>query len=172
MSYLRCVFARQGVPRPFISEPCPLLGHPLWLLVRWRWSHQACVCCPSPEPDTNWRVQDAQPALCIGRYEGTTLFLGRRGYPHWFSALVTQVTTEPQYVFGAATRGWHRAWKASENTRPLVDCARPWKAEKNENNPLIGVVCLLTKGVLIRVRRGLYTARISLPPKSALAVFG
>ena len=49
----------------------------------------------------------AQPSLCRGRYEGTTLFLGRRGYPQWFSALATEVVTEPQYVFGAATLGWH-----------------------------------------------------------------
>src|SRR5919198_1501137 len=154
MSSLRCVFERPSVPRPFIPEPCPLMGHPLWLCARWRGSHQACVCCPSPEPDTHWRVQDAQPAFGIGRSEGTTFLLGRRGYPHGCSALGTKVTTEPQDVFGAATPGWHRAWKASEHTRPTVDCARPWKAEKNENCPLIGGVCLLTKGVLIRVRRG------------------
>ncbi len=31
-----CVSERQGVPRPFIPEPCPLIGHPLWLLHRRR----------------------------------------------------------------------------------------------------------------------------------------
>jgi len=104
---LRCVFERYGVPRPFLPEPCPLIGHPLWLLHRRRESHSAGGCCPAPEPGTHWRGKDTQPALCIGRYEGTEVFLGRSGSPQRFSAIVTKMTTEPRDVCGAAIRGWH-----------------------------------------------------------------
>src|SRR5215510_15598753 len=43
------------------------------------WSPTVPVCCPSPEPGTNWRTVNVQPPFCIGRYEGTDMFLGRRG---------------------------------------------------------------------------------------------
>jgi len=42
-------------------------------------AHKVGVGCPTPEPDPHWRVRHAQPAFGVGRYEGTTLFLGRRG---------------------------------------------------------------------------------------------
>jgi transposase len=37
------------------------------------------VGCPSPEPETNCRTEHVQPPGCVGRYEGTERFLGRRG---------------------------------------------------------------------------------------------
>ena len=107
--------------------------------------------CPSPEPAPKGRATEAQPSLCIGRYEGTESLRGRRGYPQRCAAITTQVVTAPQDVCGAARCVGTCARKSRQNTRPTVDCARPWKAENNENNPLTGVVCLLTKGVLIRV---------------------
>jgi len=55
------------------------------------------------------------------------------------------------------------AEKPSQPMRPTVDDARPWKAEKTQN-PLLGVVCLLTKSVLIRVRRCLGQWK---PPQTA-----
>jgi hypothetical protein len=85
----------------------PLIGHPLRLLNRWRESRTGYVCGSSPAPDANWHAEYAEPRRCIGRYEGTTLFLGRRASPQWRSAIVTQVTTEPQDVCGAATLGGH-----------------------------------------------------------------
>src|SRR4029453_19300586 len=45
-----CVCQRQGVHRPCIPEPLPLIGHPLWLLYIRRESFTVPVCCPSPEP--------------------------------------------------------------------------------------------------------------------------
>jgi hypothetical protein len=68
--------------------------------------HQAHVGCPSPAPEAAWRAHDAQPALCGGRYAGTTSWLGRRGSPPWNSAIVTQGMMEPQEVCGAATPRW------------------------------------------------------------------
>jgi hypothetical protein len=70
-------------------------------------SHEVGVCGPSPEPDTNWRAQHAQPAFCIGRSEGTESLLGRREEPPRGSASVTSVMMEPPYVCGAAMLGWH-----------------------------------------------------------------
>jgi hypothetical protein len=62
---------------------------------------------PSPAPDTPWRARHAQPAFCLGRYEGTESVRGRREKPPRGSAIVTAVRMEPHYVFGAAMRGWH-----------------------------------------------------------------
>jgi hypothetical protein len=45
---------------------------------------------------------------------------------------------------------WTR--QSRQNTRPTVDGAGTDTAEKKENNPLSGAVCLLTRGGLIRVR--------------------
>jgi hypothetical protein len=44
--------------------------------------------------------------------------------------------------------------KSSQHTRPTVDCAATNTAEKNEKHPLLGSVCLLTRGDLIWVRLG------------------
>ena len=80
-------------------------------------SPEVCMGCPSPEPDTPWRARHAQPAFCIGRYEGTESFLGRRAEPPRGSAIVTSVMREPQEVFGAAMLGWHRDMETkSEHT--------------------------------------------------------
>ena len=60
-----------------------------------RWSPQGDVCCPSPEPGPNWRTRRVELVLCIGRYEGTDMFLGRRGL-HCLSAIASTMVTEPQ----------------------------------------------------------------------------
>jgi hypothetical protein len=155
------VFERQGTPRPWIPEPCALIGHPLWLLNVRRPVAQGSVCCPAPEPRTNGRVNTTQPALCIGRYAGTALVLGRRGSHQWCSAIAMKVATEPPYVCGAATLVGTWARKSRQDTRPFATCAGTTKAEKKRENPLSGVVCLLTTGDLIRVRlrRGLRALR-------------
>src|SRR5262249_48420543 len=59
-------------------DPLRLIGRPLWLLYMRRKSSAVPVCCPSPEPGSNWRTVPVQPCLCRGRYEVTALFLGRR----------------------------------------------------------------------------------------------
>jgi hypothetical protein len=41
--------------------------------------HLGRACCPSPEPDIDWRTLNVQPGYCLGRYEGTEEFLGRSG---------------------------------------------------------------------------------------------
>jgi hypothetical protein len=45
-----CVFERQGTPRPCIPEPSRLIGHPLWLLNKRRWSHPVACAAPPPSP--------------------------------------------------------------------------------------------------------------------------
>jgi hypothetical protein len=50
----------------------------------------------SPEPETNWRTHAVQPLLCIGRYEGTDTFLGRRALGEALSALAIVMAIEPQ----------------------------------------------------------------------------
>jgi hypothetical protein len=65
------------------------------------------------------------------------------------------VTTEPQYGCGAVTLGWHLRMEIK--LEHATDCRlrRDPKGGKNEKNPLLGGVCLLTKGGLIRVRLGM-----------------
>ena len=101
-----------------IPEPLAVMGHPLWLHCLRRSSHQGNVCCPSPEPEPNGRTAPVQPRLCIGRYEGTDRFLGRRGQHCRLSALTVAVVSEPQYVCGAATCCLHprREMKSEHET--------------------------------------------------------
>src|SRR4030095_4480210 len=115
------------------------------------WSPTVPVCCPSPEPGTHWRTVPVQPLLCIGRYEGTDIFLGRQETTRRLLALAIAMVTEPQYVFGAATVGCTWSSKSSQQMRPTVDAPGPGKRKKAKK-PLSGRVCLLTTGVLISVR--------------------
>src|SRR5215510_16533623 len=64
--------------RPFCSDPLAFDWTSAPALVERRESCLVDVGCPSPEPETNWRTAPVQPPLCIGRYEGTERFLGRR----------------------------------------------------------------------------------------------
>src|SRR5262249_29004927 len=90
------------------------------------------VCCPSPEPGTNWRTVNVQPSLCVGRYEGTDIFLGRKETKRRLFALAIAMVTEPQYVCGAAMVGCTCSSKSSQQMRPTVGDAKPWKAEKKQ----------------------------------------
>jgi hypothetical protein len=80
------------------------------------------------------------------------MFLGRRGLGSLLSALSAFRATEPQYVCGAATRlrHLHQEMKLGHDTG--CQLRQNDKAEKNSNNPLPGVVCLLTNGDFISVR--------------------
>src|SRR5215831_8495405 len=93
--------------------------------------------CPSPEPGTHWRMVSMEPSLCVGRYEGTDMLLGRRGSrcqaslqssPRWRSSL-NKCLVQPWL-------GCTCAEKPSEPMRPTVDAARPWKAEKTQKPAL------------------------------------
>ena len=50
MFQLNCVCERQGVHRPQFPEPDALIGHPLWLLQRRRWSPSVMCAAPPPSP--------------------------------------------------------------------------------------------------------------------------
>jgi hypothetical protein len=79
------------------------------------------------------------------------MFLGRRGTILCLFALAIAMVTEPQYVFGAATF-WQRQYPEIQSGHATaVDC-RGRETRKKSKNPLLGVVCLLTTGGLIRVR--------------------
>jgi hypothetical protein len=62
---------------------------------------------------------------------------------------------EPQYVCGAAIWVGTQIQKASQSTRPTNDYAEPLQSGKKAKNRSEGEVCLLTKGVLIRVGHAL-----------------
>jgi hypothetical protein len=68
------------------------------------------------------------------------------------SARATTVVPEPRYVLGAATPSGHLPTEIK--SEHATDCRlRPaLESGKKAQTPLLGVVCLLTKGGLIRVR--------------------
>ena len=83
------------------------------------------------------------------------MFLARRGRHRRPSTVAISIATEPQYVFGAATDCLRL--DVEMKSEHATGC-RPCQAQpsgKKARNPLLGVVCLLTTGVLIRVRLGL-----------------
>src|SRR4030095_3483948 len=128
----------------------------------------ACVCCSSPAPGSHWTTRRVEPALCLGRYEGTDKFLGRRALTA--SSLQSSLRRrEHLKTCVVQPRGCVGIRKSSQNTRPFADCAKNPKAEKKQKNPLVGVVCLLTTGGLIRVRCYGVTPQAATPgqPRSA-----
>jgi Transposase IS116/IS110/IS902 family len=124
-----------------LPDPLRLIGYPLWLLYMRRESSTVSVCCPSPEPGSHGRTMHVQPPFCIGRYEGTALFLGRRGPYGDFSAIACEGDR-------ASIRVWCSplvctcAQKSRQDMRPTVDCARPWKAEKKQKTAPRGSLSL------------------------------
>ena len=76
---------RHGTPmraEALLPAPPAVMGRSLRLLDLRRSSRPVHVGCPSPEPGTHGRPITVQPPPCIGRYEGTARFLGRRGELH------------------------------------------------------------------------------------------
>src|SRR5215471_2209894 len=127
----RCVIERVGAHRPFCPNPLAFDWTSAPALVERRESCLVDVCCPSPEPETNWRTAPVQPPLCIGRYEGTDRFLGRRAPPerslHSLSPRrenLNKCLVQP--CWGTRIR------KRRRNTLPGMDCARP-KAQRKKS---------------------------------------
>src|SRR5262245_46361844 len=80
--------------------------------------------------------------------------LGRRALHRLVSALVAQAAREPQYVFGAATYGRRRHTEIKSEHTTVCGLRQALESGKKAKNRSQGGVCLLTTGVLIRVRRG------------------
>src|SRR5215475_8899 len=74
--------------------------------------------------------------------------------PSRYSARTTTVVPEPRYVFGAATPSGHLPTEMKSEHATDCRLRQALESGKKAKTPLLGVVCLLTKGVLIRVRRG------------------
>jgi len=96
-----------------------------------------------PRAETEDATQ--QPAQTDADYDTTRFYLGKRG------SMGIPTATQAR-CFGASARVIASSAIGSRNTPSVRHHAKPWKAGKNEQNPLPGGVCLLTKGVLIRVR--------------------
>jgi hypothetical protein len=112
----------------------------------------ASVGCPSPAPAPHGRAPHAPPALCGGRSEGTTAWRGRSASPPCGSALGTAVLRAPPDGCGAATPRWQPCTASTSGPATGGGARQDPQGGKHNKKPLKGVVCLLTKGVLIRVR--------------------
>lgn len=130
-------------------DPGAWIGRALRLLDIRRSTRMVDGGCPAPAPGTHGRPDTVPPPSCSGRDEGTERFQGRREPRR---ALGTHHDTGD----GASIRVWcrHGVWpsrsQSSQNTRPEAHGAGPQTAEKFS---LTGLVCLLTTGGLISVRR-------------------
>ena len=129
----RCVMERVGAQRPFCPHPlaCDWTSAPA--LVERRESCLVDVCCPSPEPETHWRTAPVQPPLCLGRYEGTERFLGRRD-PTEQSLHSSSLRRENLKKCLVQPCWGTRIRKRRRNTLPGMDCARPKAQRKKSQN--------------------------------------
>jgi hypothetical protein len=112
-----------------------------------------CVCCPSPEPGTNWRGTHTQPGVLKRTVRGHDIISRSQ------RRTATRLCQRHVGDDGTSIRVWcspfgcTRAQQSSENTSPTANLAGVDTAEKNRRNPLSGAVCLLTRRGLISVRR-------------------
>lgn len=71
-----------AAPEPFLSAIAPfredrvIAAECIFTWAPARRPCSRCVPCPSPEPGDNWRAPRVQPAVRLGRHEGTDEFLG------------------------------------------------------------------------------------------------
>src|SRR4029434_10592259 len=133
-------------------SPARLIGRLLPLLYKRRESQRVAVCCPSPEPGTHWRTEDVQPSFCGGRDEGTDTFRGRRGFPYQGLLPSSPRRRSSRNTCLVQTRAVCAGRQKSSQTTLLMPTAPGPTQQKKARNPLLGVVCLLTTGVLISVR--------------------
>jgi hypothetical protein len=87
------------------------------------------------------------------------MFLDRRGPYGGFSALVISTAREPQEVCGAAMCGLRLLVEMKSEHETECRPRRDQPSGKKARNLLLGDVCLLTTGGLIRVRFGPYWDR-------------
>jgi hypothetical protein len=130
------------------------MRHLLPLLLRWREGPPVDVCCSSPKPAAHWRTVTVDPVVCIGRYEGTDTFLGRR--EHMDRSLPSSLARRehlPTCVVPPRVRCTSRR-KSRQDRWPSDNCAKITR-RKQGKNPLSGGVSPLTTGDLIRVRHSL-----------------
>jgi hypothetical protein len=80
------------------------------------------------------------------------------------SASVAQAGIEPQDVCGAATYGLRRHTEIKSEHTTVCCLRQALESGKNAKNRSQGVGCLLTTGVLIRVRLGHPTTRLVAAP--------
>ena len=66
------------------------------------------------------------------------MFLGRSAPDGWVAALVIKMASEPQEVFGAATRG-HQHVKSSQHTLPMANNAGHPPGGKKSKKPLMRI---------------------------------
>jgi hypothetical protein len=134
-----------------LLAPSALLGPPRSLLCLGRWSPPVGGGCPSPEPGSHGPTRPVEPLRCIGRYEGTEKFLGRRDSPEPARHSSSQRRAHLHQCLGPP-RGCPPDGHADRTRCQGLTTLLLKQSGKKQKNPLSGVVCPLTTGDLIRVR--------------------
>jgi hypothetical protein len=152
-----CGVKRLGAWRRLLPEPWAWIGRARRLRDDGAGPVRRPGAAPHPHlhltgPQERFSLFIVQPVHCIGRSAGPEMLLGRRGCPRRPSALAVARATEPQDVCGAATGGLRLCVAMQSEHGTGSRLCRDQPSGKQASNPLLGEVCPLTTGVLIRVR--------------------
>src|SRR5439155_3527905 len=109
------------------------------------------VCCPASAPGTHWRTAMCRPSFEEDGTRGQRCF---EGAEHHTKARCNRhlEAIDPQEVCGAATPSLHQRREIKSGHVARGQRRQDLHSGNKARNPLSGDVCLLTTGVLIRVR--------------------
>ena len=132
------LLASTNAQEPRGSLPCPCAFAWTSALAP---GHMAAVpngCCvlPLPRTWTSLAHKDVQPVLCVGRYEGTEMFLGHRNPGHGSLSSPSRWRETRNKCVVPPHDGRASREKPRQNTLPEEDCARAWPAEKRTKSAL------------------------------------
>jgi hypothetical protein len=163
--YSPCVKERGGAHRLLSPDPWAVAWTSAPALKLRRTALPLSGCSPAPTPGSHGHTHGVELPLCLGQDAGTDRFRGRRGAPPRFSARASAMATEPPYGCGADT-GCPSLDRETTSEPVARDRRRQDQCRgKKAKIPLLGRVCLLTTGILIRVRRAASTSlRCAVPP--------
>ena len=163
-------------PSDLYPDPGRVIGRLLALRSSRRTFPLGTVCGPSPEPAAHWRTKTCRPSFAS---DGLRVQRGFEGAENRHAALCHRhrhggrpsIRVWGSPISAVPAKRHHARPRARGSRRQALD------AGKNATNPLLGKVCLLTTGVLIRVRHGLdvehhsdYLPMPSMPQPSPLLV--
>jgi hypothetical protein len=122
------------------------------LLLIQREASMVYACGSSPEPEPHWRTVAVHPVVCVGRYEGTYMFLGRRERTE--NSLQSSFTRRSS-LNTCVVQPCAEAPAFGNQVRTCCQVTIDSRQTKRKNmgkSPPLGVIYLLTSGGLIRVR--------------------
>ena len=152
----RCLPASPNAhaPRGALPCPCAVAWTPALALGGGAQGPQGARVLPFPRPCASLAHADGPPCVCGGRSEGPEKLRGHRE-PDEHALAPLSRWREPLKTCVVPSRSRTSRRQCRRHTLPQTDDAWPEAQRKTWEHPLSGSVCLLTTGVLIRVRPGM-----------------